>query len=81
MLEDAARLVVAGGGKVEGDHVLRGDAGAQILRMASVWECDLIVMATNGRSGWRRAILGSVADHVVRNAVNIPVLLVRQMDD
>ena len=37
---------------------------------------DLVVMATRGRSGLRRAVLGSVADHVVRHTPGAPVLLV-----
>lgn len=36
-----------------------------------------MVIATHGRSGIRRAILGSVADHVVRNTPLASVLLVR----
>jgi nucleotide-binding universal stress UspA family protein len=38
--------------------------------------CDLVVMATRGRSGLRRAVLGSVADHVARHTPGAPVLLV-----
>jgi murein L,D-transpeptidase YcbB/YkuD/nucleotide-binding universal stress UspA family protein len=37
---------------------------------------DLVVMATHGRGGIRRARLGSVADHLIRT-LEIPVLLVR----
>lgn len=39
--------------------------------------CDLVVMATHGRSGLGRAVLGSVADYVVRNTPHAAVLLVR----
>jgi nucleotide-binding universal stress UspA family protein len=45
-----------------------------ILEVAEREEFDLIAMATRGRSGVRRAVLGSVADKVVRGA-EIPVLL------
>lgn len=38
-------------------------------------DCDLIVMSTHGRTGLSRAILGSVADAVVRGS-HLPVLLV-----
>ncbi|MEN9934357.1 MAG: hypothetical protein RLZZ387_936 [Chloroflexota bacterium] len=40
-------------------------------------EChaDLIVMATRGRSGIRRRVLGSVADKVM-HAMSTPLLLV-----
>jgi nucleotide-binding universal stress UspA family protein len=37
---------------------------------------DLIVMATHGRSGLRRWVLGSVTEDVVRHA-KVPVLIVR----
>ncbi|HEY7235889.1 MAG TPA: universal stress protein [Gemmatimonadaceae bacterium] len=41
---------------------------------------DLIVMSTHGRTGIRRAWLGSVADGVARN-VSVPVLMVRPRDE
>lgn len=37
---------------------------------------DLVVMSTHGASGLVRALMGSVADHVVRH-VRVPILLVR----
>lgn len=52
-----------------------GDARDKIVHVAKVHKCDLIVMATHGRSGIRRALLGSIADDVVRNAP-CPVLLI-----
>ena len=54
-----------------------GDAGDAIVEAAKQQGCDLIVMATHGRSGLGRALLGSVADHVVRHADHSAVLLVR----
>jgi nucleotide-binding universal stress UspA family protein len=38
--------------------------------------CDLVICATHGRSGIRRAVLGSVTDHLVRNTPGAPVLVV-----
>jgi nucleotide-binding universal stress UspA family protein len=63
---------------VAGRVVASGDPGPTILLVAAQRDCDVIVMATNGRSGWRRLVLGSVADHVIRNAEEIPVTLVRR---
>ncbi len=40
------------------------------------YEADLIAMATHGRSGLSRLLLGSVAEAVVRSA-RVPVLLIR----
>ncbi|NQW18436.1 MAG: universal stress protein [Chloroflexi bacterium] len=54
-----------------------GDAAEIILKTARLKKIDLIVMSTRGRSGLKRAVLGSVADKVVRSAV-APVLLVRR---
>lgn len=43
---------------------------------ATAWNADLIVIGTHGRRGVSRAVLGSDAEQVVRNA-HIPVLLIR----
>lgn len=57
--------------------IVEGGAGDAVLEVAAAEGADLIVMATHGRSGLGRAIMGSVADHVVRNSKNEAVLLVR----
>ncbi len=56
--------------------VAEGRPGDAIVDTANAQGCDLIVMATHGRGGLSRAVLGSVADHVVRHAKQA-VLLVR----
>jgi nucleotide-binding universal stress UspA family protein len=48
---------------------------AAILEQARETGADLIVMGTHGRSGFRRLIVGSVTDAVVRLAT-VPVLTV-----
>ena len=50
--------------------------GQMIVDYANENKVDLITMATHGRSGVRRAVLGSVADHVLRES-HLPVLLIR----
>jgi nucleotide-binding universal stress UspA family protein len=55
-------------------------ASEAILARASTAGADLIAMTTHGRSGLARALLGSVADEVVRRS-RCPVLLVRVNDD
>ena len=47
-----------------------------IVEMAERMSADLVVMGTHGRSGLARAILGSVADRVLRGST-VPVLLAR----
>jgi nucleotide-binding universal stress UspA family protein len=54
----------------------RGDPTAKILRVAGEIEADLIVMGTHGRSGLGRALMGSVAEAVLRRA-RCPVLITR----
>lgn len=63
------------GGQVEG-RVTVGYPAEEILRFADENKIDLILMATHGRSGVKRWVLGSVADKVLR-ASKLPVLLVR----
>ncbi|MFO8010766.1 MAG: universal stress protein [Dehalococcoidia bacterium] len=53
-----------------------GDAAEGILRYAETNDVDLILMATHGRTGMKRWLLGSVADKVLR-ATSVPVWLVR----
>ncbi len=48
----------------------------QIVRVAERLQCDLIVLATHGRTGFSHVFLGSVAENVVRRAT-CPVLTVR----
>jgi nucleotide-binding universal stress UspA family protein len=60
-----------------GEALLRtGDARQLINQTAQDLGADLIVMATHGRRGVSRALLGSVAESVVRTAP-CPVLTVR----
>jgi len=57
-------------------EVMMGDPGVEILQAAKRQGADLIVMATHGRKGLRHLVLGSVAEHVVREAP-CPVLTVK----
>lgn len=52
------------------------DPAGAIARVAEREGVDAIVIATHGRTGMARAILGSVAERVVRSGV-APVVLVR----
>jgi nucleotide-binding universal stress UspA family protein len=60
-----------------GVHVITGEAaGAAISRYAVEGEFELIVMGTHGRGAVAHALLGSVAEKVVRSAP-CPVLTIR----
>jgi len=70
-----AAIVQSGISQVE-MMILQGMPGDQIVWQAVDGEHDVVLMGTHGRSGLRRFVLGSVADHVLRNLDGIPVLLV-----
>jgi len=57
-------------------HVRTGAAGSTITEFVEAEETDFIVMSTQGRTGLRRFLLGSVAEAVIRH-VPCPVLTVR----
>jgi len=59
------------------EHAVRfGEPVEQILAEAAEFDADLIVVTTTRRSAVRCALLGSVADQLVRRA-KAPVLLLR----
>ena len=49
-------------------RVLRGDPASAICHLADELDASAIVIGSRGRGGIKRAVLGSVSDHVVRNA-------------
>jgi nucleotide-binding universal stress UspA family protein len=57
-------------------EVVEGEPSEALIDAARRHHCDLIAIATHGRTGLPRAVLGSVADRVVRES-HLPVLLVR----
>jgi nucleotide-binding universal stress UspA family protein len=78
---DRAAALATGANGIAASHaLLRGDPAAEIARRARAIGADLIVMATHGRTGFTRALAGSVADAVIREA-GVPVLVLRQPPD
>ncbi len=67
-LEDAGFAVTV--------EVRFGDAAKEIVNYAEQEAVDLVAMATHGRSGLPRMVMGSVAKKVLRN-LRIPVMMVR----
>lgn len=57
-------------------HVRSGDPLEKILEVAQDCMSDLIVLATHGRTGVKRLLIGNVAEKVVRHAP-CPVLTVK----
>jgi nucleotide-binding universal stress UspA family protein len=58
--------------------ILEGDVASQIIAYAEQQGVDLIAMATHGRSGIDRFVMGSIAEKLVRHTAK-PVLLIRAM--
>jgi nucleotide-binding universal stress UspA family protein len=56
--------------------VIEGLVAENVIDYADFQACDMIVMATHGRSGVGRWVFGSVAERVLR-ASHCPILLVR----
>ena len=55
---------------------IRGTAGQSIIQYADDNEVGLIAIATHGHGGLKRMILGSVADHVLRES-SLPILVLK----
>lgn len=58
--------------------LLKGKPAEELVIAAEAHGADLIVMGTHGRRGFRRWIMGSVAEEVVRKST-CPVLTYRQV--
>jgi nucleotide-binding universal stress UspA family protein len=66
---------------LQGDSLLvQGTPAQTIVDAASEQQVDLIIMGTHGRTGLAHVFLGSVAEHVVRQAP-CPVLVTRRTAD
>jgi nucleotide-binding universal stress UspA family protein len=71
------RSIKPGSKGVHFEHrLVRGEPAKEILRLAKDENAGLIVMGTHGRTGMLRALMGSVAEQVVRNAT-CPVLTLK----
>jgi nucleotide-binding universal stress UspA family protein len=57
-------------------QVIIGDPAQSIMEFTENGKIDLVVMTTHGRSGLRRAVMGSVADSVIRKS-GLPILVIR----
>lgn len=56
-----------------------GDFAETILKTAIDLEVDIIVLGTHSRSGIRKLLMGSVAEHVLHHCVT-PVFIVPTRD-
>lgn len=75
-LDRLARVLAERGVRADGRAEI-GEVAPTLSAVADAEEADLIVMSTHALTGPARALLGSVADQVVRTARH-PVLLIRE---
>lgn len=77
LVDELEALVPAGVNQKVHPHVVRGDDPALTLaRSAARHGVDVICISSHGRSGIARALVGSVADQLLR-ATRLPVLVLR----
>ena len=76
LLASAKRDAEAAGARRVETQQLQGVTASEIVEFAKTHGIDLIVMGTHGRTGIRHAMLGSVAERVLRRAP-CPVLTVK----
>lgn len=77
LLRQLSSLAPAGATQTLRAHVVRGDDSATtIAQCAARFGVDVICIASHGRSGITRALVGSVADRLLR-LTRLPVLVLR----
>ena len=75
-LKDIERLFVRDGVSVN-TKVIRGIAASEgIMAIANEVSADLIIMGSHGHTGFKKMVLGSVAQNVLTQS-HIPVLIVK----
>lgn len=60
-------------------QVTVGTPAKAIMELAQAQKASLIVMMSHGRGWFKRAIIGSVADEILRGSI-VPVLIIRAQD-
>ena len=76
LLDTQVEEIEAAGSSVAQTHLRVGKADGEIVALGEELGTGLIVVGSRGRSGLRRALIGSVSDSVVRHA-HCPVMVVR----
>lgn len=72
----AQREAQAAGAQRVDSQLVQGSAASEVVALAKSGSYDLIVMGTHGRTGLKHALMGSVAEKIVRTSP-CPVLTVR----
>jgi nucleotide-binding universal stress UspA family protein len=80
LLEVATTKAKAAGARRVYAKLLQGVTALEIVSFAKNEHSDLIVVGTHGRTGISHALMGSVAEKIVRTAA-CPVLTIRARDE
>jgi len=72
---ESMRDLLKNAGEVQAEVVSGNDVAREVCKFASDHGCDLIVTSTHGRTGFRRMMLGSVAEGILRHS-EVPVLCI-----
>jgi nucleotide-binding universal stress UspA family protein len=75
-LEAVTKEAAAAGVKAEGHYVCSDFPADAVIKAAKKYKCDLIAMASHGRSGLSKMLLGSETQKVLANTTT-PVLVLR----
>lgn len=75
VVDDEVSALSAIGAKATGEVIIAGKVDEEIVKKAKEIGAVAIVMGTHGRTGLTRAVIGSVADRVLRHSA-VPVVLV-----
>jgi nucleotide-binding universal stress UspA family protein len=76
ILEEAARTARATCTRPVRVHMTLGVAWKEVVRLGRDLEADLVLVGTHDRRGFEHALLGSVAEQIVRHA-SCPAMIVR----
>ena len=78
--QDILQNVAAGlGSQVQAEVVAATDVSQAIVKFAEEAHADFIALSTHGRTGFRRLVMGSVAERVMRHATT-PVICFPQKE-
>lgn len=77
VLSEAEEIIKNHGLKCELIHIRDKHPADGIIDTMEEKGCDLIVMASHGRRGIKKVLLGSIASEVLTNS-NVPVLIVKK---
>ena len=76
VVDEVQRAAKASGVKAKGVLARSNLVAESVISAAKKHKCDLIIMASHGRKGIKRVLLGSETQHVLTHS-NLPVLVLR----